>query len=99
MPVELLDHQLKEYYTVAVDVAKKAGEVTHMFINMTSQPPYRLGQSYRMHLSRQQRLTGPTMFLSGTLLSFGDVEKCVRPTVRTLTHLSNEAPKHFLSER
>ena len=27
MPVEVLDHQLKKYYTVAVDVAKKAGEV------------------------------------------------------------------------
>ncbi|KAL8559430.1 hypothetical protein ACOMHN_045227 [Nucella lapillus] len=27
MPVEVLDHQLKEYYSVAVDVAKKAGEM------------------------------------------------------------------------
>ena len=32
MPVEVLDHQLKEYYTVAVDVAKKAGEVTRVVV-------------------------------------------------------------------
>ncbi|KAK7114447.1 inositol monophosphatase 1-like [Littorina saxatilis] len=27
MPVEVLDHQLREYYTVALEVARKAGEV------------------------------------------------------------------------
>ena len=54
MPVEILDHQLKEYYAVAVDVAKKAGEVTRVVV-------FRITMLLRLVPVSYTHLTLPTM--------------------------------------